>query len=144
MRGLTRGERGAATVEFDILLPLLVLNLGVVLAGGRLAYARTTVQQLADSGARAASLTRDAGTAQAAAAEVIASDAANARLTCAGGVRHTVDASGFAAALGTGAEVDVHVDCTVTLADLLVPGLPGEWAVEGSATSAIDRYRGRR
>lgn len=144
MRRRVRGQRGAATVEFVILLPLLMLILGVVVAGGRLAYARTTVQQLADSGARAASLTRDAGAARAAAAEVIAGDAANARLSCAGGVHHRVDASGFAAALGTEAAVGVRVDCTVTLGDLLVPGLPGEWTLEGSATSAIDRYRGRR
>lgn len=144
MRRLGRGERGAATVEFVILLPLLVLIIGVVIAGGRLAHARTTVQQLADSGARAASLTRDAASARRAAADVIGSDAASAGLTCAGGVTHTVDTSGFAAALGAGAAVRVDVRCTVTVADLLVPGLPGSWAIEGSATSALDRYRGRR
>ncbi|MDN5571082.1 MAG: pilus assembly protein [Propionibacteriaceae bacterium] len=143
-RAPRRGERGAASVEFVVIVPALLLIIGLVIAGGRLAHARSTVQQLADSAARSASIARDAASARSNALEVIRSDAAAAGLRCSGGLDHVLDVSGFAAGIGRGAEVRVDVRCGVTLGDLLVAGLPGTWLVEATATSAIDRYRGRR
>ena len=54
-RGGGRGHRGAAAVEFAMLLPVVVLLIGVVAGGARIWFARATVQQVADSAARAAS-----------------------------------------------------------------------------------------
>lgn len=143
-RAPRRGERGAAAVEFVIVVPVLLLIIGLVIAGGRLAHARSTVQQLADSAARSASIARDAGTARANALEVIRSDAQASGLRCSGGLDQVVDVSGFATRVGQDARVAVTVRCGVGLGDLLVAGLPGTWRMEASASSTIDRYRGRR
>lgn len=144
MNAARRTERGAVAVEFAILLPVLVLLIGTVVAGGRLAYTRTMVHHVADAGARAASLTRDAATAQRTAIDTVRSDADASGVRCAGGITATADTSGFAAPPGQPAHVTVTVRCTVTMGDLLVPGLPGSWLVEASSTSTLDRYRGRR
>lgn len=136
--------RGAVAVEFAVLIPALVLLLGLVIGGGRLAHARHTVQQLADSGARAASLARTAAAARTDAELVLTSDAADADLTCQGGPTATVDVSGFSVPVGQPAVVTVSVDCQVALADLGMPGLPGVWTVEASSESPLDRYRSRR
>ena len=139
-----RGERGAAAVEFVLVLPMLLLIVGLVVAGGRIAHARALVQQVADSAARTASLARDASSAQARAAQLAAADARAAGLTCAGGVRVRVDTAGFAIPVGQPASVTSRVTCSLTLSDLLVPGLPGSLALEAGAVSVRDRYRGRR
>ena len=139
-----RGERGAAAVEFVLVLPMLLLIVGLVVAGGRIAHARALVQQVADSAARTASLARDASSAQARAAQLAAADARAAGLTCAGGVRVRVDTAGFAIPVGQPASVTSRVTCTLTLSHLLVPGLPGALALEADAVSVLDRYRGRR
>lgn len=138
------GHRGAAAVEFAVVIPGLLLIIGLVIAGGRLAHAQQTVHQLADSGARAASLARTAATARADAAFVIHSDGADAGLYCNGGPGSRVDVSGFATPVGEAATVTVVVECTVTLSDLLLPGLPGAWTVSASASSPLDRFRSRR
>jgi hypothetical protein len=54
-----------------------------------------------------------------------------------------VDASGFAAPIGTDASVSVVVRCTFAMGDLAAPGVPGTKIVTGHATSPIDRYRSR-
>lgn len=137
-------ERGAVAVEFVVMVPALVLIIGFVIAGGRLAHAQQTVQLMADSGARAASLARTAAAAEEDVDLVVHSDADDADLNCSSGLTSSVDTSGFAAPLGQPAEVSVDVACEVTLGDLLVPGLPGTWSVNASARSPLDRFRSRR
>lgn len=138
-----RDERGAAAVEFVIIVPALLLIIGLAVAAGRLAHARVTVQQWADSAARSASIARDAGTARAQADAVVGSDAANTDVRCGGGWSLTLDASAFARPVGQPGSIEAIVRCPVPLASL-VPGLPGSILVEGKATSTLDRYRGRR
>lgn len=137
-------ERGAVAVEFSLLLPALVLLIGLVVAGGRLAYAHQTVLQMAESGARAASLARTAEQAQDDVALIVESDAHDAGLECGGGLSTSVDVSGFTVPPGQAAHVSVAVRCAVTLGDLLVPGLPGSWSVTATSDSPLDRYRSRR
>lgn len=141
---MTRHERGAMAVELVIVVPLLMLILAITVGGGRMWYARSTVQQIAGSAARAATLAREPASAHAAAQEVIRADLAAAALPCVGGAAVMVDVAGFSAAVGQPASVGVRIGCTVPLADLLVPGWPGVVTVEGAATSPLDRYRGRR
>lgn len=141
---MRRDQRGAAAVEFVVLLPVLLLLIAVVAGGARVWFARSTVQQVADSAARAASLARDAATAQHDAEQVARLDLTSAALACAGGADVRVDAAGFAVPVGQPAGVGVRVGCRVALSDLVLPGLPGVLTVEGSSTSTLDRYRGRR
>ena len=56
-------QRGAATVELTLLVPALLLVVGLLVAGGRLWFARTTVNEAAQTAARAASLSRSANAA---------------------------------------------------------------------------------
>jgi len=50
---------------------------------------------------------------------------------------------GLTAPLGDPASVTVTASCTVSMADLAVPGLPGARTLSGQAVSPIDRYRTR-
>lgn len=141
---MRRDERGAAPVEFALLVPVLVLIIGLIIGAGRLALARMAAQQWADSAARSASIARDAVTARDQALAVVSSDAAASGVRCLGGPSATVDVAAFSLPVGQAGTVGVRVACTVPMGDLLVPGIPGSFLVEGGATSTLDRYRGRR
>ncbi len=139
-----RGDRGMSiSVELALLLPALVVIIALFIGAGRLALARISVQQWADSAARTATLARDASSAQSRAHAVVTSDAAGSGLRCAGGWGLTVDTAAFTLPPGREGSVHVTVRCPVTLGDLLLPGVPGTVLVEGSAASTLDRYRGR-
>ena len=139
-----RGERGlSASVEMAILVPVLALVIALVIGTGRLALARLTVQQWADSASRTATLARDAATATARARAVVASDAAGSATQCEGRWDLEVDTRAFALPVGRPGSVGVTVRCAVPLADLLLPGVPGTITVDGVASSTLDRYRGR-
>lgn len=139
----TRQQRGSATVEFVIVLPVLLLIAGSVIAGGRAWLAHAGVEQLAESAARQASISRTADQARASAIELVRRDAAASGLPCLGGVAVSVDTSGFAVPVGQPARVNATVQCRVGLSDLLLPGIPGTVDASASATSVLDRYRAR-
>lgn len=140
----TRGERGmSASIEMAVLVPALVVIIALVIGAGRLALARMSVAQWADSAARSATLARDAGTATARARAVVASDAANSATRCQGSWQLSVDTTAFHLPVGQPGSVRVTVRCAVPLSDLLLPGLPGTIPVEAHAASTLDRYRGR-
>jgi len=139
-----RDQAGAAAVEFALLVPALLLMIGLVLGAGRLAYARVSVQQVADSAARAASQARDPSTARADAQEVAALYLEATGVGCAGGPGGDVATAGLAVPGGQPARVGVRVSCAVALADLALPGFPGDVTVTAEAGSPLDRYRGRR
>ncbi len=139
-----RDQHGmSASIEMAILVPALVLILAVVVGAGRLALARIAVQQWADSAARTATLARDAGSAATRARAVVASDAAGSATQCRGSWQLAVDTRAFALPVGQPGAVEVTVRCAVSLADLLLPGVPGTVLVEAQASSTLDRYRGR-
>ena len=135
-----RGDRGSVSLELAILAPALLLLLGVLVLAGRVETSSSAVEQAARAAARDASLMRTADAARATATasaqrELAASHCASTQIT--------VDTTGFAAPLGTDASISVQVVCTVSLADLAIPGLPGSRAIAGHATSPLDRYRSR-
>lgn len=142
---MNRGERGLAlSTEFVVLLPALILVIALLIGGGRLALARLSVQQWAESAARAASLARDPAAARAGADAVVAADAASAGLRCTGGWTLALDTAAFAQPLGSAGAVRATVACRVPFADLVLPGVPGEFVIDAQASSALDRHRGRR
>lgn len=143
-RARARSQRGMSiSVELAILLPALVLVIGMLIGAGRLALARISVQQWADSAARTATLARNAHSAEVRARTVVASDSLGSGLQCAGGWQLTVDTAAFALPVGEAGAVRTTVRCPVPLADLLLPGVPGTIVVEADASSTLDRYRGR-
>lgn len=135
-------ERGAATTEFALLVPVFVLLTGLVVGGARVWFARGQVETIAQTAARGASLARGASGARNEADRLAAADAATEGLRCAP-LEVNLDPAGFDAPVGRPATVEVSVRCAVPLADLLLPGWPGELSLESSARSVLDRYRGR-
>ena len=133
--GADAGERGSMSVEMIVLVPVLLLIVMIAVAGGRLVSAEGMVQAAARDAARAASIERSAGDADAAARRSLAAaDTANAQ--CSGGV----DVGGF----GRGGTVTATVSCRVELSDLGLVFLPGATTVTASSTAPVDTWRGTR
>jgi Flp pilus assembly protein TadG len=131
------------STEFALLVPALVVVLGLLVAGGRLWFARAAVTEAAHTTARAASLARTsaAATAEGEAAGRASLDTAGLRCTS---VSVRVDSAAFAVAVGTPATVRSTVRCSVPFADVLLPGMAGSIALTGEGASALDTYRSRR
>lgn len=136
------GERGAVAVELVVIIPSLVLIIGLLVAGGRIWLARQAVEGAAASAARSASLARSPGEARAAADESARSNLDTQGVRCAP-VSVSTDVAGFAVVTGAPASVTSSISCTVSLADVAVPGLPGSMTLTGTASSALDTFRTR-
>ena len=120
----TRGERGAVALEFAVIVPALGLLIALMVGTARVWFAHTTVEQIAGTAARAASLAVTPGEAKAAADRIAGAQAATNGLNCAG-LSVSADVSGFQVPEGQPARIDVRVSCSVPLSDLVVPGWPG-------------------
>ena len=137
-----RDECGAVAAELAVVITVLILMLGMVIAGGRLWFARTTVVEAAQTAARAASLERSAGRALAAGREAGARSMATAGLDCASSTI-SVDTAAFGVPVGVPGAISATVRCTVRLGDLGLPLIPGSTHLSGHASTALDTYRGR-
>ncbi len=135
------GEDGNAALELVILAPVLLALLGLVIAAGRTSIAQGSVDAAARDAARQASIAftpaaaRLAGEASARAA--LRSDG----LDCNPAV--IVGTSQFSIPPGQPAAVTATVTCTVPLANLALPGLPGTARLQAKFTSPLDIYRSR-
>lgn len=136
------GERGSATLELAVLAPVLLIFVALILAGGRIQLAGGSVETAARDAARQASIARTPAAAQAAAVSSARATLKNEGLSCSG-LSVSVNTAGFAALLGQPAHVEADVACTVPLADISVPGLPGTYRMRATATSPLDANRGR-
>jgi len=137
-----RDERGAVTMELVIVVPALIIMLGLLIAGGRIWFAKSAVMQAAQSASRAASLARSANDAGAAGRDAARASLQTDGLDCAT-QSASIDTGAFAATVGTPATVRATVSCTITFADVVLPGIPGSMTVTRTAGSALDTYRGR-
>ncbi len=135
-------ERGAAAVEFVVIVPALVLLIALMVGAARVWYAQTTVDQIAGTAARAASLARTPAEGRAAAQRIARDQASTSGLACSA-LRVDVDVRGFQVPVGLPGSVRVSVNCGVPLADLVVPGWPGTWQLHSEGSSVLDRYRRR-
>lgn len=137
----TRGEAGDASLELVILAPAVFAILALVIAAGRTSIADGAVAAAARDAARQASLARTPGAAQAAALASASAALRQDGLDCSPHV--TVSTAGFSVPVGQPATVSAAVTCTVSLSDLLVPGMPGSRTLRASFASPLDPFRGR-
>lgn len=139
LRRFAHDDRGNAAVEGAVYLAGLLLLVGLIILGGKLAVARQSLNHVAFQAARTASLQRDAGAAQSQAQSQAAATLANQHLTCVSSST-SVDVSGFGAPLGEQASVTATTTCTMPLGSLL-----GSTTVNitATATSPIDAWRAR-
>ncbi|MGC4807942.1 TadE/TadG family type IV pilus assembly protein [Micromonospora sp. DT233] len=149
-------ERGSVAIEVAVLAPAFIAL--IVLAGvaGRTAIAQEAVESAAHDAARAASISRDAGTARTQALTAARSQLDWQRAHCAtppaltfsgtvGGAAASFDEA-FTGDLGEAAAVTVRVECTVSFTDIelsLLPAMPATRTISASFTSPLDRYRSR-
>jgi Flp pilus assembly protein TadG len=138
-------EAGNAALELAILGPALLFFIGLIIAFGRTETAQNAVSDAAQDAARQASLQLDP--AEALAAGEASAQAALARdnLKCDPHVfidtNGTGSLPGFQAQVGQPAAVSATVTCTVSLAQIIVPGLPGADTITETVTSPLDPYR---
>ncbi|WP_407343400.1 TadE/TadG family type IV pilus assembly protein [Pengzhenrongella phosphoraccumulans] len=137
-----RDDRGSAAIEAAILVPTFTLFLGLLIFAGRTAIAHQGLDAVATDAARSASIARTASQAQAAAEEAVAYSLANNNLRCASSSLE-LDVSGLSAPIGTPAMVTATVTCTLNLADLSVPGVPGSQTITATMVSPADAWRSR-
>lgn len=140
MRTRARRDSGSATVELAVLMPVIVLIGLLIVAAGRLHSAQQAVDHAAAVAAREASLTRTPAAAAASARATASGVLTQRGLACSPAIN--VDTSDFPSRPGTLGLTRVRVSCTVRLADLAIPGLPGAKTVSASLTSPIDPFRG--
>ena len=138
----TDRQRGSATLELAILAPALLLLLGLVVLAGRVQVAAGAVEHAAAVAARDASLARTPAAAQATGTVAVDRELTAQNLRCAP-VTVVIDTSGFAAPVGQPATVTATIACTVSFADLALPGLPGARTLTAHATSPLDSWRTR-
>ncbi|MEU6510999.1 TadE family protein [Streptomyces sp. NPDC046942] len=136
-------DRGSASVEVAVIAPAIIALLGLMIAFGRVIDASGTVDAAAHAAARAASLQRDADSAQAQARTAAEDSLSGDGVTCQR-TEVSVDTSGYSLDVGQAATVTATLSCTARLSDIALPGLPGSKTLTASWTSPIDTYRGRQ
>lgn len=136
MTAMSGRERGSLALELVFVGPVLIFLLLLVAVGGKVLAAKAQVQGAARDAARAAALSRgDAdGAATAAARQTL-----DQKLKCSP-LDVSLDPRGGA---GPGAPVTATVACTVDVADLGLPGFPGQKKLTVSVVSPVDTYVGR-
>lgn len=127
------GERGSASLEAVLLVPVLIVVLGVTLGLGRVVAGRNDADDAASEAARAASLARSAADAGAAASGAVAR-----RLAADGSVCRDPAIETDTAAFHPGGTVTVNVTCTVDLAGTY---LPARAKVTARSVQPLDPYR---
>lgn len=135
-------DDGNAALELVILAPVLLALLGLVVAAGRMSIAQGSVDAAARDAARQASIALTPAAAQAAgqasARAVLRHDGLDCRPVV------LVNVSQFATrAPGEPAAVTATVQCTISLSDLALPGMPGSDRLQAEFTSPLDIYRSR-
>lgn len=137
-----REDRGSEAISAAIVTPLLLMMLCMAIAGGRIVTSGAKVDAAAEDTARAASISRTYGSAQAEAAAAAARSLNDQGIHCAS-TSTSIDSSGLAVPLGEVGTVTVTISCTVPLSDLLLPGMPGSKTMTSSFTSVVDAFRSR-
>ncbi|MFF8610948.1 TadE/TadG family type IV pilus assembly protein [Streptomyces sp. NPDC015346] len=136
-------DRGSYALETAALAPVMIGLLLLMIAFGRVTDADGAVDSAARAAARAASLERDAPSAQAEALAAATRSLQGEGITCRTS-SVAVDTAGYSLDIGVEANVTATIACTANLSDIGLPGLPGSKTLTASWTSPIDTYRGRQ
>lgn len=137
-----RSQRGAASVEVSVIVPVLVM-LAVALAGGwRIGHVHGQVSEAAAAGARAATVPVSAAAARSHADAAVGADLATGGVHCTE-LQVDIDTSAYLQPAGTPGDVTVSISCLLDLSDLVVPGLPGAIHLSSTATEPLDTFRER-
>ncbi|HEY7324144.1 MAG TPA: TadE/TadG family type IV pilus assembly protein [Streptosporangiaceae bacterium] len=138
----SRADSGNAALELVILAPILLALLGLVIAAGRTTVAQGSVDAAARDAARQASIALTAAAAQTTGLVSARAALRQDGLDCSPTV--VIDTSQFTSVpVGMPAAVTAVVSCTVPLANLALPGLPGTAHLSARSTSPLDTYRSR-
>ena len=132
-----RSERGSVSVEVAVIAPAFVFLMLLVVFAGKVSEADGNVERAAAEGARAASLRQHPGNAATDARSTVEANLATAGVSCST-LEAIVDTSDFE----PGATVTVTVECTASMADVTLLGVPGTRTFTATATEVIDTYRG--
>lgn len=131
-------QRGSSAVEAAVVIPVVLLIIFLAVAGIRIGWTRAQVVDAAAASARAATIPASASLAQEWAHLVVAEDLATLDVSC-----RSLSVQVETTSQGGSDEVTVRVSCAVDLADLVLPGLPGQIVVEGTSVEVVDRLRVR-
>jgi Flp pilus assembly protein TadG len=134
-------DDGNAALELVVLAPVLLGLIALVIAAGRTTIAQGAVNAAAEDAARQASISLTPAAAQAAAQASARAALRDDGLACVPVV--VTDTSEFGISPGLPANVAATVTCTVPLADLALPGLPGSVHLQALFISPLDIYRSR-
>ena len=129
--------RGSAAVELVILAPMLMAFVLFIATLGRLAAAKSEVVSAARGAAQSAVIWPTPAEAVWAAEASASYQLVRHHLTCSAG-RVSVNTSDFR----PGGVVRVSVVCTMSMAELSFPGMPGSKTVVASVAAPIETYRG--
>ena len=132
-----RSERGSVSVEVAVIAPAFVFLMLLVVFAGKVSEADGNVERAAAEGARAASLRQHPGNAATDARSTVVANLATAGVSCST-LEAIVDTSDFE----PGGTVTVTVECTASMADVTLLGVPGTRTFTATATEVIDTYRG--
>jgi hypothetical protein len=142
---MSRGQQpdqGSVSVELAILAPAFLALLMLATMVGRVVVAHNAVTIAAHDAARAASLSRDAGTAADRAEQAARGALDNQGLTCEELIIEP-DTDQFALPLGEPAVVTVTIACRVPVSDIaILPFIDGRW-VTATFASPLDAWRER-
>ncbi len=128
-------DRGSATTELVLILPVLLLMLLFLVLCYRISTAKLRIADVAHQAARAASIARTPTHAVTDARTTAQTALADAGVTC---QNLTVDTD--PAGLAPGALVRVTLTCTTNLDDLAMLGTPGTATLHASSTSPVDEF----
>lgn len=120
-------------IEVVLLTPLLLMFIMLIAAGGRYVAVQGEIEATARDAARAASLEREAGAAEAAAGSIVRSSL-DPDVACSAPSFRGTD-------FRAGGMVVVTLDCDVSYDGLGLIGLPGSVAIDGESAAPIDQYR---
>ena len=138
MTRLSRDERGELAVELAVAAPALLLVLLLVFAYGRAAAVNGTLESGTRDAARSATFSRSYTEAEDRAHDVVAAAVADdVPSRCRDSLEVAVSNT-----FEPGEPVTVSATCRYDLADLGLPGAPGELTPESSFTSVLDPNRG--
>ncbi|WP_406077711.1 TadE/TadG family type IV pilus assembly protein [Micromonospora sp. NBC_00858] len=150
-------ERGSVSIEVAVLAPAFIALMVLAGVAGRSAVAAEAIDAAAHDAARAASISRNSGTARAEARAAARKQLDWHGLACTNALNPTFSGSvagkptsfdaAFRSAVGQDATVTVEIACVVSFRDIsldAVPGMPIENRITARFTSPLDRYRSRQ